>query len=39
MALTNGIWLSNAEAVLGVAIPWPGSFYFLTWKPVKKYDC
>ena len=35
MALTSSIWWFNAAAVLGVAIPWPGGFYFLTWKPAK----
>lgn len=38
MVLTNSIWWFNTEAVLGVAVNWPGSFYFLTWRPVKKYD-
>lgn len=39
MALTSSIWWFNAAAVLGVAIPWPGGFYFLTWKPAKKDNC
>ena len=37
--LISSTWWFNAAAVLGVAIPWPGGFYVLTWKPAKKHNC
>ena len=39
MALISSTWWFNAAAALGVAIPWPGGFYILTWKPATKHNC